>query len=757
MVFEKLFNDRKKEIRSHTKGSEPTANQSSSDRIQTKDDTKDKSKQISRRLGSAGNLEEGSKRKRRTRDKKQDPQTTSRTDKTFHMKKPRREPLSPAAVELSVKLRELSQQKKLDDAISVYWNKKYNSCRDGHHACVVIDCCARCGDVASAESVFHKLDRKFVNTEIYTALLKGYAHSGQSQKAVHLFRKITRKSVPVDHRPNVRTLNTFLRGCLWTAATTDTETGDIVGGVVSSEEIWNLYCQQSESAASTLDVSSYEYSISLLCQALRTEEAQNRINEFQLRNEVVVKGKATILGNDQSVLETLSVVYSAMARAYGLLGNAEGMWISAQRALSAIRSSRSLLTQLREAEQVGHNITTSITSKSKITVAVGGKQGWKTNNEDASNKRMVSNESYRLHRLSELETDCIDFLKSRAKVRTQFRRDVAQKLITNIFYFSGAGTTDRSDLDAKPSPKACHKSESLTCLSTSWKSFGLAELASLENSKISPAFETEFNPETICKIFHVPVCMAIDAEGRMNFEKVFNERTKPLDIEVGAGFGSWIVNCAQENPDRNYVAVELRADRVFQIHARALIQCKSPIKNLCVVGSDCGAFLRHRVRKGTVSTIFANHPEPPTQTYGDSRDELQAIFSGGVEPAHMLHSKTIIDMAECLINEGKIVVVTDNKAYARLLMSTFARVIRNDKVSLASLKSHELRNSSLQYLESFGGNICLFQGLPNNEIGHSIRDDNIGSSYFDRLWRTGAGSHSERKTRFVLVVRRCAE
>ena len=81
--------------------------------------------------------------------------------------------------------------------------------------------------------------------------------------------------------PNVRTLNTLLRGCLWSAASVDAN-GVVCGGVVTSEKVWKLYQEKHESSdkeSQNFDVSSYEYSITLLCQALRTKEAENRINE----------------------------------------------------------------------------------------------------------------------------------------------------------------------------------------------------------------------------------------------------------------------------------------------------------------------------------------------------------------------------------------------------------------------------------------------------------------------------------------------
>ena len=68
--------------------------------------------------------------------------------KTKRPKKKRKSQPSEAALKLSEQLKDLSRQKKLREALSVYWNKSNDSVRDGHHGCIVVDCCARCGDIS---------------------------------------------------------------------------------------------------------------------------------------------------------------------------------------------------------------------------------------------------------------------------------------------------------------------------------------------------------------------------------------------------------------------------------------------------------------------------------------------------------------------------------------------------------------------------------------------------------------------------------
>jgi hypothetical protein len=61
--------------------------------------------------------------------------------------KMRRGPPSQEALQLSARLMEFSQQKQLKEALEVYWDEANNAIRDEHHACIMVNCCSRCGDI----------------------------------------------------------------------------------------------------------------------------------------------------------------------------------------------------------------------------------------------------------------------------------------------------------------------------------------------------------------------------------------------------------------------------------------------------------------------------------------------------------------------------------------------------------------------------------------------------------------------------------
>lgn len=75
------------------------------------------------------------------------PSSSVEVSKKSRPAKKRRGPPSQEALQLSARLKEFSQQKQLKEALEVYWDEANNAIRDEHHACIMVDCCSRCGDI----------------------------------------------------------------------------------------------------------------------------------------------------------------------------------------------------------------------------------------------------------------------------------------------------------------------------------------------------------------------------------------------------------------------------------------------------------------------------------------------------------------------------------------------------------------------------------------------------------------------------------
>ena len=599
-----------------------------------------------------------------------------------------------------------------------------------------------------------------INIETNTALLKGYAHAGLMHMGASLFQQMCRGKGR--NRPNVRTLNTLLRGCLWTAASVGMGADRkpvIAGGVVTAREAWLLYAEYGSEA---FDLSSYEYYIALLCYSLHTEEAEAKIDEFKLTYNVTSKLKrgttSTYICDDPSYLETLAISLLNLSRAQGVIGEFSKAKLSAQLALCAADSASSAADNKHDNNNNNNN---KQTPHGKVN---GGKRAWR---EDAGgSRRSESNTLFRSHRISEIKAEAkwiTDVCVGRYSEAGIFTKAIA----TRLFYFSGGGTTG-----LMPSDKKAEKTNQTNVLNTSWLSFGLKE--SIRAKSLHPAIDvsnkTLLDTSSCKSLFEVigvgnnPV---LDKKGFLHIPVVFKDapqqdreqapqQRRKLNVELGAGFGDWIAEQARLNPHDNYISVEMRSDRVAQTFAKAVLSSPE-LKNLSCVGAEGGSFLRERLRPGSVSTIFVNHPEPPTQTYGAQDAVLGSIADGkGEEPAHMLVSETLRSALACLEMMGRLVIVTDNRFYARLICTTMVRTLLLHSLP-GIFKSVSL--SGFTEVERFGAGDCgvhLYEGSPSEEIGHAVdpQGDGRGTSYFDRLWRTGAGNHAEKSKRFVVIVER---
>lgn len=95
-------------------------------------------------------------------------------------KRKRNGPPSEMVLQLSDQLKKLSREKKLDEALELYWDKSNNNIRDGHHTCIMIDMTARCGDISKGEEILEKVEKEgtYIGRETKTALLKVSDNSG---------------------------------------------------------------------------------------------------------------------------------------------------------------------------------------------------------------------------------------------------------------------------------------------------------------------------------------------------------------------------------------------------------------------------------------------------------------------------------------------------------------------------------------------------------------------------------------------------
>ncbi|MDE3056263.1 MAG: tRNA (guanine(46)-N(7))-methyltransferase TrmB [Verrucomicrobiota bacterium] len=165
----------------------------------------------------------------------------------------------------------------------------------------------------------------------------------------------------------------------------------------------------------------------------------------------------------------------------------------------------------------------------------------------------------------------------------------------------------------------------------------------------------ERRPVLLEKFFYLPSLY----DGHENWQKIpWNDdrlfgNDRPVALECCSGNGQWICQKAKEEPDLNWVALELRFDR-----ARKIWGClqRERIPNLFVLCGDARLFARHYLPKETISRLYVNFPDPwPKKRHAKHR---------------LLQRPFVDEAAELLLSGAEGFFVTDDPPYANEIVTT---------------------------------------------------------------------------------------
>ena len=108
----------------------------------------------------------------------------------------------------------------------------------------------------------------------------------------------------------------------------------------------------------------------------------------------------------------------------------------------------------------------------------------------------------------------------------------------------------------------------------------------------------------------------------LNLSQIFG-RTAPTVLEIGFGNGSSLVTMAENQPDTNFVGVEVHRPGVG--HLLKLIEEKS-LTNLRVVCTDAVELLKDRIADNTLDRLQLYFPDPWHKKRHHKRRIIQAAF-----------------------------------------------------------------------------------------------------------------------------------
>lgn len=93
---------------------------------------------------------------------------------------------------------------------------------------------------------------------------------------------------------------------------------------------------------------------------------------------------------------------------------------------------------------------------------------------------------------------------------------------------------------------------------------------------------------------------------RLDLSDIF-PTPQPLEVELGAGDGSFLVQWAKAHPERNFLAVERLLGRIRKIERKAR---RAEVKNIRVMRIEASYFLEYLLPRQSVGALHVYFPDP---------------------------------------------------------------------------------------------------------------------------------------------------
>ncbi len=130
---------------------------------------------------------------------------------------------------------------------------------------------------------------------------------------------------------------------------------------------------------------------------------------------------------------------------------------------------------------------------------------------------------------------------------------------------------------------------------------------------------------------------------------------QPLEVELGCGDGSFLLNYAKQHPERNFIGVERLAGRIRKIDRKGR---RTGLKNLRGVRIESSYFLEYLLPRQSAAALHIYFPDPwPKRKHWK----------------HRFINERFPELAKRALAPGGIVYLrTDDKAYFEQMQSVFA-------------------------------------------------------------------------------------
>lgn len=163
----------------------------------------------------------------------------------------------------------------------------------------------------------------------------------------------------------------------------------------------------------------------------------------------------------------------------------------------------------------------------------------------------------------------------------------------------------------------------------------------------------------------------------------------PIHVEFGTGRGKFITTLAKQNPNINYIAMEIKEEVLLKAVEKA---DEANLKNILFIWGNVNSILDY-FDKGEVNRVYVNFCDPWPKTRWSKR--------------RLTHSNYLNKYKEILNDEGEVHFKTDNQDLFEFSLNEIASndwLLKNISLDLA--KNENIENVTTEYEDKF-----MSQGL----------------------------------------------
>lgn len=164
----------------------------------------------------------------------------------------------------------------------------------------------------------------------------------------------------------------------------------------------------------------------------------------------------------------------------------------------------------------------------------------------------------------------------------------------------------------------------------------------------------------------------------------FNNNNNPIHVEFGTGRGKFITTLAKQNPNINYIAMEIKEEVLLKAVEKA---DEANLNNILFIWGNVNSILDY-FDKGEVSRVYVNFCDPWPKTRWSKR--------------RLTHSNYLNKYKEILNDEGEVHFKTDNQDLFEFSLNEIASndwLLKNISLDLA--KNENIENVTTEYEDKF--------------------------------------------------------